>query len=108
MKNYQIDENVTDAIKSLESIMNIESDGIQSGALRRKKALNIWIESFLVEVYAEQRVVSTKNLDSETQDMLKYHLTTLLAEELHEKDTVITNCEEKRISTRVFALKRNK
>lgn len=105
--NYQIDPNVTDAIKKLLEITEIESDGIRSGQLMRKMALNKWLSEYLVEVSAEQRVISTKHLDSETKDLLKYHLANLLAEELHDRDAVITKCEEKRIETRVFALRRN-
>ena len=106
MKNYEIDPNVTDSIKELYKILEDEGDGFRSGVLSRKIALNKWIDRYLVEVATEQRVVSTKHLDSETKDMLKYHLATLLAEELHEKDCVDTVCEEKRIGTTVFALKR--
>ncbi len=108
MKNYEIDPNVTDAVKSLLEIIELEGDGVKSGQLRRRMALNKWLDQYLVEVSAEQRVVSQKYLDSEVQDMLKYHLATLLAEELHEKDCVITKCEEKLIETKVFALKRSK
>jgi len=106
MKNYQIDPNVTDAIKGLLDIIDLESDGIKSGSLRRRTALSKWMDTFVVEVYADQRVISTKHLDSDTKDMLKYHLAGLLAEELHDKDCVTTRCEEKRISTKVYALKR--
>lgn len=100
MKNYEIGHNVTDAIKELFEV--VHADTVHN----RKKALNKWIDSYMVEVYAEQRVVSIKHLDSDTMDLLKYHLAGLLAEELHDKDCVITKCEDKSISTRIFALKR--
>jgi len=106
MKMAEIDSNVTDAIKALYEVLDLEDDGFRSGGMRRRMALSKWVEDYLVEVYAEQRVISTKHLDSETEDMLKYHLAGLLAEELHEKDCVTTKCEDKRISTRVYALKR--
>jgi len=102
MKNYEIDHNVTDAIKELRSVIGMEVES------ERRSAINNWLDTFVVEVVAEQRVVSTKHLDSDTMDLLKYHLAGLLAEELHEKDCVGTKCEDKRISTTIFALKRKK
>ncbi len=107
-KNFEIDPNVTDALKGLLNLIEIEGDDFKSGYLRRKMALNDWVDTFLVEVNAEQRFISTKTIPIDIVDELKYHMATILAESLHEQDCVITKTEESKMTTKVFALKRSK
>ena len=92
------------SIKELRKVMKIEGTDRKSGRVAREIALEQWINEWIVEVRKSQPIIKS-SLSSEESDFIKYHMATLMGEDLMD-DCIEVKSSPKNISTKIKALKR--
>lgn len=91
-------------IEELYSIIRIEGINHKDGLSARQKALERWINDWIVDVEINQSIIKNK-LNSEELDYLKYHAAKVASEELM-KDCINVNLNKNNINIRVRSIKR--
>jgi hypothetical protein len=94
--------NVTDAVKELRRIIEIEGLSRKDGFSAREAALNNWINDNIMEVVVDNDVIK-KNLTSEEEDFLKYYLAYQIADKLLEECATVVS-EGNKIRVKILAL----
>lgn len=94
--------NVTDAVKELRRIIEIEGLSRKDGLKAREQALNSWIDNNIMEVVVDNDVIK-KNLTSEEEDFLKYYLAYQIADKLLEECATVVS-EGNKIKVKILAL----
>jgi len=92
------------SLKELKKVMQIEGTDRKSGRIAREIALEQWIDEWIVEVNASQSIIKG-SLSSEENDFIKYHMATMMGEELM-NDCIDVKATPSSISTKIKALKR--
>ena len=94
--------------KSLEDLLKIariEGIGHNAGQKARELALHNWIKEWVVEIESTQPIIK-HNLTSEDEDFVKYFMAYKIGDELM-NDCIDIKSEPTRITTKVWALRRN-
>lgn len=91
-------------LKGLLKIVEMEGIDRGSGRLARVKAIHHWMDTNLVNVKRSQSVIKS-NFTSEESDALKYHMASVLSEELVE-DAIDIKVEDNKVTTQVVAFRR--
>jgi len=91
-------------IEELYKVVAMEGINRESGRIAREKALEEWINDWVVEVSTSQSVIKN-NLSSEEDDFLKYYLAYQMGDRLMDDCIDVTN-EKTKITTKILALRR--
>ncbi len=94
------------ALEKLYDIIDMESDGFQSGKLIRRKELTKWIESWTEIIKSEQSIVNNKYLHGDYEENLKELLAYRMIDDATEK-AVIYRVTDKKIESKMLVIRRN-
>lgn len=96
---------MTDAIKELANILELEGVSRSAGASARKEAFEAWKDRWLSEVVCSHDTLPRSGWNSEKEDFLKYYLSYKLGERLMD-DCVDVKLSKHNITTQVIAFRR--
>jgi hypothetical protein len=95
------------ALDQLFLICKIEGLRIGEGSSAREKAIEQWINDWVVKVNFKQPVMKT-NLTSEEEDYIKYYMAYKTGDRLIDNNCIAVKSSKYNIETEAFALKRDK
>jgi len=94
-----------EAMKELYDLIEVESDGFNSGGLLRQIALNNWANKWLETVESQVTVLSRKYLGLEHEGAIRYKLATEMSEKVAE-DCAKYDITDKNIRARLTCIRR--
>jgi len=97
--------NFKTALKELETLIKYEGNRIENGYVKRKIALEEWIEKWIVQVEADQAIINKKNINLDFQEKMKELLTYRLIDSVSE-ECIIYKDNEKKFIAEIMAIRR--
>ena len=94
-----------EALKELRKIAQIPDQKHWNCMEIRERALEEWIEKWIVQLEYEQSVLNQKYLSLDFEDFLKEHVGKKLADQAME-DAIEITCEKTRLTGRMVCLRR--
>lgn len=94
------------ALDQLYSIIELESDGFQSGKLIRQKALTKWIDKWIEIIKSEQSIVNKKYLHGPHEEEMKELLALKMIDTVTEY-AVQYNIKDTSVESRMMVVRRN-